>query len=540
MSPVAPIGTLALRPMSVVLNGDGTNSQKGSWMSANPPADGMFFVDQPQPAEPVAAQFSAPAPAPEAPPAAPPQEAAADVMGGGMRDVPLGTLIFRAGLLAEEQVEDALQEGMRTGKRLGEVLLERGWLHERDLGRLLAGQKGLPFIELGAVAPDPAAVRLLPEEKARFQTALPIGFEDGVPVVAVADPSNNLVIENLRRALNTEPRLVVAAYSELARKIEHAYAAARPPAPQLAPTPEPQIAAAPVAESRASVAAPAPTPAAEPVAEQPPAPAVTPMQAVLPPVETRLPEPVQPVAPPVAEQLAPSVPEVSPPFLQPSTEQVAPVVPEVSPPLVQPLAEQPLTQQPVVEPAAPEQVVAPQPEVPAPQAAAPPVVEPLTAPAQPEPEVTLAPISAPPVEETPTHVPEFSQVPVEEPVLAQPTAEPSTDGSAAESSTHVEPAATPTADGSPAESSTHFVVLRLSEGEHLEVGMFGSGAEAQDFAREVVRQIAATEGESAWPFFAGRFLRPETIVSVDVIAESQERWMGSQIRSRWAADTTAP
>jgi type IV pilus assembly protein PilB len=74
-----------------------------------------------------------------------------------MVDVPLGTLIFRAGLLGEEQLEDALREGMRTGRRLGEVLIERGLLQERDLGRLLAGQKGLPFVEV--TAPCPCATR---------------------------------------------------------------------------------------------------------------------------------------------------------------------------------------------------------------------------------------------------------------------------------------------------------------------------------------------------------------------------------------------
>ncbi|HYZ18580.1 MAG TPA: hypothetical protein VE615_03460, partial [Gaiellaceae bacterium] len=141
-------------------------------MSSNPPNEGMFFVDQPAqppaaappaavpplappaPAEPVAAPEQAPEPAPAA--AAPAAaEADAPPEPAAMRDVPLGTLIFRAGLLAEEQLEDALQEGMRSGKRLGEVLLERGWLHERDLGRLLAGQKGLPFVELSGVMPDP-------------------------------------------------------------------------------------------------------------------------------------------------------------------------------------------------------------------------------------------------------------------------------------------------------------------------------------------------------------------------------------------------
>ncbi|HEV2713029.1 MAG TPA: hypothetical protein VGU26_08030, partial [Gaiellaceae bacterium] len=140
-----------------------------------------------------------------------------------MRDVPLGTLVFRAGLLPEERLEEALQEGMKTGKRLGEILLERGWVSETDLGRLLAGQKGLQFVELDPSTIDLTAPPLLPAEKARLHGALPIGFRDGVPVVAVADPSNDLVVENVRRALATEPVLVVAGRDALQRTISHVY-----------------------------------------------------------------------------------------------------------------------------------------------------------------------------------------------------------------------------------------------------------------------------------------------------------------------------
>ena len=113
---------------------------------------------------------------------------------------------------------------MRKGKRLGEVLLERGWLHERDLGRLLAGQKGLPFVEVRGSDAEPEALEKLPEEKARMQNALPLRFEEGQLVVAVADPSNELVIENLRRTLGFEPRLVVAPQADLIRAIADAYA----------------------------------------------------------------------------------------------------------------------------------------------------------------------------------------------------------------------------------------------------------------------------------------------------------------------------
>ena len=159
-----------------------------------------------------------------------------------MREVPLGTLIFREGLLTEEQLEEALQDGMQRGKRLGEVLLERGLVSENDLGRLLAGQKGLQFVQLDSAAIDPAAVRLLSVEKARLHTVLPIGFQEGLPVVAVADPSNDLVIENVRRALNCEPQLVVAGREALNRQIEQAYATAAPVVSELPPAPSTVVA----------------------------------------------------------------------------------------------------------------------------------------------------------------------------------------------------------------------------------------------------------------------------------------------------------
>jgi hypothetical protein len=68
----------------------------------------------------------------------------------------------------------------------------------------------------------------------------------------------------------------------------------------------------------------------------------------------------------------------------------------------------------------------------------------------------------------------------------------------------------------------------------LEVGTFQTAADAAARAQEVVRQIAAAEGEATWPFFAERYLRPDTIVSVDLLEESAQKWMGSAARSRWA------
>ena len=141
-------------------------------------------------------------------------------------DAPLGTLIFRAGLLPAETIENALEEGVKTGRRLGEILIERGLLQEEDLTRLLAGQKGLPFISLRAEPIDPEATKMLSEDQARLFSALPIGYEEGQPLVAVADPTNDVLNRNIREALGQEVRFVVAGRTELNEVIGEAYSGA--------------------------------------------------------------------------------------------------------------------------------------------------------------------------------------------------------------------------------------------------------------------------------------------------------------------------
>ena len=389
------------------------------------PANGAFFADPAKPAAP--ADSSATRESPAGPSAA-------------MIDVPLGTLIFRAGLLGEEQLEDALREGMRTGRRLGEVLIERGLLEERDLGRLLAGQKGLPFVEVSASDAEPAALELLSEDNARHQVALPLRHEGGQVVVAVADPSNELMLENLRRTLGAAPKLVVAPYAELVKAIAEAYARPQPEA-----APELEIV---VSEPEA----PEPETQREPQAAVERAP-VRPLPIVLRPKE-RADEP---------KPASPSPP--SPPVLP-----VPPPSPEPQAPVAQ-------------RPTAPELILELPPDWPSAGE------EPAEEPASPVP---------PPEEPAPEPAAQ------EEPASPAPPPE--------------EPAPEPAAQEEPA--SLTAVILRLQDGTTLEVGTFPTVAEAAAEAQEVVIEIAAADRNSTWPFFAQRYLRPDLIISVDLVEQS--------------------
>jgi hypothetical protein len=381
-------------------------------------------------------------------------------------DAPLGTLIFRAGLLPAETIENALEEGVKTGRRLGEILVERNLIKEEDLTRLLAGQKGLPFVSLRERTIEPEAARLLAEDQARLFTALPIGFEEGVPVVAVADPTNDVLNRNIREALGQEARFVVVARSELNDVIGEVFSGAYEAAPAAAEL-EPQ-------PLRVDTSVPMGPEAEAPEVELEPEPAPEPVVEAEPAVEFA-PEPVVEAAPGQNAEphfdaseydfdAAVAQPEPDPePAFEPEPVAVPEPVMEAAP-------------EPVME-VAPEPVMNAAPEPPAPA---------FESPVEPKPEV--APLATEPV--APQSIPQSNgHVPEDFEDDTPP------------------PAASP---GAP-----YRVSIRLTSGERMTVAECEDVGEAKGYAKALTKQLGATDSDD-WPFVNGRFLKPDTIVSVDV------------------------
>jgi hypothetical protein len=496
-----------------------------------------------------------------------------------MVDVPLGTLIFRAGLLGEEQLENALQEGMRTGKRLGEVLLERGWLNERDLGQMLAGQKGLPFVDVSLSDVEPDALAALSEDDARRQVALPLFYDDGELVVAVGDPSNEVVLEGLRRELEGDFQLVVAPHSQLQQVIDAAYSRPAPaPAARAEGVLFPELVPPAKDEAPAEVLAPAAdaepdlgfSAAVEPEAESDSGDEEKPFGGSTPTLLSRMlfpsvrhaaqeadagvehaDEAEQAVdetaaeAPEAAEEPAAEAPEPAeapareeedlaelevaavPEMPVPSFEQKAAVPAEESP---QPAAEEPRARQPEPDQPEPEQPQAPQaqePQAEEPQAEEPQAEEPQAE----EPQAEEPQAEEPKAEEPQAEAPQAEEPQAEEPQAEEPQAEePKAEEPQAEAPQPEAPQADepqpeqPEADEPKAEEaqpSTHLVVVRLRDGESLRIGEHADAAGASAQAAQAVAQIASAAGNGTWPLFAGRYLSPDTIVSVDLVDEAQ-------------------
>jgi type IV pilus assembly protein PilB len=122
-------------------------------------------------------------------------------------------LLLEEGLVSPEDLDRARRRRTESGGALTRALVEEGIVSEADMVRTLARQMGAEYVNLAQVTIDPAAAALIPESLARRYSAIPIGFEGERLVVAIADPGNVLVIDDIRAitGLAVVPRVATRA-----------------------------------------------------------------------------------------------------------------------------------------------------------------------------------------------------------------------------------------------------------------------------------------------------------------------------------------
>jgi MSHA biogenesis protein MshE len=138
--------------------------------------------------------------------------------------LPLGALLVREGLITSEQLELALIDQEGTGMRLGELLVQWGWVDSGAISRALAEQYELEFVDLDSTEIDATAVARLPAREARRRGAIPIRVvENGRLMVGVADPTDVGAWDELRTMLGGKVTLVVVDQVELHRTLAREY-----------------------------------------------------------------------------------------------------------------------------------------------------------------------------------------------------------------------------------------------------------------------------------------------------------------------------
>jgi|SRR5581483_1861947 len=134
--------------------------------------------------------------------------------------LPLGALLLREGLIDAEQLELALLDQERHHRRLGEILVDFGWVSSAAIAHALAEQYGIGFVDLSSLEIDPQAAALLDPALAYRYQALPVAFvEDDVVLVAIGDPTDVGACDELREIIGLPIQLVVADSAELTRAL---------------------------------------------------------------------------------------------------------------------------------------------------------------------------------------------------------------------------------------------------------------------------------------------------------------------------------
>lgn len=128
----------------------------------------------------------------------------------------MGTILVEAGVLTQEQLDEALAEqAADPHRRFGTIVVERGYTTEEAVARILAAQLRLPFAPLSPGTYDLSAARLISAHLARLHKAVPIRQEPGVLTVAMANPLDLIAIEDIEIASRCRVEPVVATRSAI-------------------------------------------------------------------------------------------------------------------------------------------------------------------------------------------------------------------------------------------------------------------------------------------------------------------------------------
>jgi len=129
----------------------------------------------------------------------------------------LGQLLLARGVVSQEQIDRALAEQRDKGHRklLGELLIEMGYCTENQIASALAEAYGVPYAQVSPKICDAKAVEILPREFLETHTVLPLFKVHGTLTVAVSEPSNVFLMDEIERISGCKVQVVCSTTKDI-------------------------------------------------------------------------------------------------------------------------------------------------------------------------------------------------------------------------------------------------------------------------------------------------------------------------------------
>jgi type IV pilus assembly protein PilB len=136
----------------------------------------------------------------------------------------IGDLLVEQGYITDQQLANGLAQQKSMGMPLGKCLVKLGYIDETKLLDVLAAQLDLQHIVLENFKFNPAITRLISEEMARSYKTIPLYENNGVLTVAMVDPTNLRSLDHIKFKTGKDVEPVIATEAEITTAIERAYA----------------------------------------------------------------------------------------------------------------------------------------------------------------------------------------------------------------------------------------------------------------------------------------------------------------------------
>ncbi len=141
--------------------------------------------------------------------------------GAGRR--PLGQILKARGVVREGQIQEALAEQRKSGGLIGQILVELGHAKSSDIALGLAEQAGMEIVDLSKGVPEKAALALVDGDTAHAYGVLPLAVQGRTLTVAIGDPLNTAVLEDLRFQTGLDVKGVIGDAELLRSRIREQY-----------------------------------------------------------------------------------------------------------------------------------------------------------------------------------------------------------------------------------------------------------------------------------------------------------------------------
>jgi len=136
----------------------------------------------------------------------------------------LGDRLVQSGLITPDQLDRALQKHATNGEKLGQTLVNLGYVHPDIMMQTLCEDAGIPYIPLADRMPAPGALARISAPVARRYNAVPLQQDNGRLLVVMADPFDMEAVTALERAAGRPIRIAAAPKEDIAKHLRLAYA----------------------------------------------------------------------------------------------------------------------------------------------------------------------------------------------------------------------------------------------------------------------------------------------------------------------------